>query len=507
MFGRDLLSLAHAGFVLAREGAFAPVDPQGLPAGPRLVIGLARLVEKREGGRRLSGALQRLGPSYIKLGQFLATRRDLVGREVADDLASLQDRMPAFPDAQARKAVEAGLGRPIGEVFSEFGPAVAAASIAQVHRARLKDGRAVAVKVLRPGIEKRFARDLGTFATAARIGERLDPEARRLRLTAVVDELARSAKIEMDLRMEAAAIAEMAENITQDPGFRVAEVIWPATSKRVLTTEWIDGIPLSDMDAVRASGHDLEALAVTAIQSFLRHAMRDGFFHADMHPGNLFVAPDGALVAVDFGIMGRLGAKERHFLAEILWGFIRQDYRRTAEVHFEAGYVPRIHTVEDFSQALRAIGTPIRGQSAQDISMARLLSQLLEVTEIFDMKTRPELLLLQKTMVVVEGVSRNLDPAFDMWSAAEPVVGEWIARNLGPAGKLADAAESVGALARIAGQAPGLLERAERLAKDLAEAAERGDFARDTGDATDRRTLALWVGALALVAIALAQVF
>ena len=507
MFGRDLLSLAHAGFVLAREGAFAPVDTTGLPLGPRLAFGLARLIEKREGGRKLSGALQRLGPSYIKLGQFMATRRDIVGVRVAEDLASLQDRMSPFPESEARRSVEEALGRPIGEVFTEFGPPVAAASIAQVHKARLKDGRAVAVKVLRPGIERRFARDLATFATAARIGEALDPEARRLRLTAVADELARSAKIEMDLRMEAAAIAEMAANISEDPGFRVPDVVWSASAKRVLTTEWIDGLPMSDLEALKASGHDLKKLSVTAIQSFLRHAMRDGFFHADMHPGNLFVEPDGTLVAVDFGIMGRLGAKERHFLAEILWGFIKQDYRRTAEVHFTAGYVPRTHKVEDFAQALRAIGTPIRDQSAQDISMARLLSQLLEVTELFDMKTRPELLLLQKTMVVVEGVSRSLDPAFDMWAAAEPVVGEWIARNLGPAGRLAEAAESVGALGRVAAQAPGLLERAERIAQDFAEAAERGSLDNANGPDSVRRTVALWVGALALVVIALAQIF
>ncbi|MEZ5878333.1 MAG: AarF/UbiB family protein [Tepidamorphaceae bacterium] len=232
MFGRDLLSLSYAGFVLAREGALAPIDTSGLPAAPRLGIGLARLFEKREGGRQLSGALRRLGPSYIKLGQFMATRRDIVGVRVAQDLASLQDRMPPFPEVEARKAVEEALGRTIDEVFAEFGPPVAAASIAQVHKARLKDGRAVAVKVLRPGIERRFARDLATFATAARLGERLDAEARRLRLTAVADELARSAKIEMDLRMEAAATAEMAANVAEDPGFRVPDVVLNASAKR-----------------------------------------------------------------------------------------------------------------------------------------------------------------------------------------------------------------------------------------------------------------------------------
>ena len=506
MFGRDLLRLARAGFVLAREGAFQAIDPAGLPDGPRLALKLAGLVAKREGGRKLAGALERLGPTYIKLGQFLATRRDLVGVEIATELSALQDRMPAFPDADARTAVEDALGSPVDAVFDDFGPAIAAASIAQVHRARLKDGRDVAVKVLRPNVEQRFARDLQTFATAARLAERFDPEARRLRLTAVVDELARSARIEMDLRMEAAAIAEMAVNVKDDPGFRVPDVVWPASAKRVLTSEWIDGTPMSDVEAVLAAGHDGPAIAVTAIQSFLRHAMRDGFFHADMHPGNLFVTADGTLVAVDFGIMGRLGAKERRFLAEILWGFIRQDYRRTAEVHFEAGYVPPHHSVADFAQALRAIGTPIRDQSAEDISMARLLSQLFEVTELFDMRTRTELLLLQKTMVVVEGVSRNLDPAFDMWSASEPVVGDWMARNLGPAGRIAQAAEGAGALGRFVAQVPDLLERAETLSREFAEAeAERQ--ARETDPSAKDHPWPLWIAAGALAVIALVLLF
>ncbi|MFN0265324.1 2-polyprenylphenol 6-hydroxylase [Tepidamorphus sp. 3E244] len=505
MFGRDLISLMRAGYVLAREGAFAPVDARALPAGPRTAITLARLIERREGGRRLAGALERLGPSYVKLGQFLATRRDLVGQRVATDLSSLQDRLPPFDTREARKAVEDELGQPIEEMFAEFGGPVAAASIAQVHKARLKDGRAVAVKILRPGVERRFARDLRTFATAARLGEAFSGEARRLRLKAVGEELARSAKIEMDLRLEAAAIAEMGENTKDDAGFRVPAVIWEATGRRVLTTEWIDGHPMSDLEGLRASHHDLPKLAVNAIQSFLRHAMRDGFFHADMHPGNLFVEPDGTLVAVDFGIMGRLGSRERTFLAEILWGFIRQDYRRTAEVHFEAGYVPHTQSVDDFAQALRAIGTPIRDQSASDISMARLLAQLLEVTELFSMRTRPELLLLQKTMVVVEGVARNLDPRFDMWASAEPVVGEWIARNLGPAGRIAGAADGLGTVARVAQHVPNLLQRAERLAQDFADAAEEGRLReRQTNRCRDT---ALWIGAVSLAVIALAQVF
>jgi ubiquinone biosynthesis protein len=248
--------------------------------------------------------------------------------------------------------------------------------------------------------------------------------------------LEQTTKIEMDLRLEAAALSEIAENTAADPGFRVPSVDWERTGRDVLTMEWIDGVKMSDVEGLREAGHDLERLAANLIQSFLRHTLRDGFFHADMHPGNLFVEADGTIVAVDLGITGRLGKKERRFLAEILYGFITRDYRRVAEVHFEAGYVPRIHNVAAFAQAIRAIGEPIHGQPAETISMARLLTLLFEVTELFDMMTRPELLMLQKTMVVVEGVARTLDPAFNMWKTAEPVVGAWIRDNLGPRGQV-----------------------------------------------------------------------
>jgi ubiquinone biosynthesis protein len=242
----------------------------------------------------------------------------------------------------------------------------------------------------------------------------------------------------------------------------------------VLTLEWIDGTPLNDQAALAAKGLDLPALGRAVIQSFLRHAMRDGFFHADMHPGNLFVDHDGKLVAVDFGIMGRLGAKERRFLAEILHGFITRDYRRTAEIHFEAGYVPPQHSVESFAQAIRAIGEPIHNRAAEDISMAKLLMLLFEVTGLFDMRTRPELLLLQKTMVVVEGVGRSLDPKLDIWTAAEPVVREWMERHLGPVGRIEDAAQGAGEVGRFLGQMPAMLGRAARIADQLDAATRDG---------------------------------
>ena len=499
-----LVRLGRAGFVFAREGVFGLIDPAMVPVAARPLLRLARLFERRGSGAaetRLSVALTRLGPSYVKLGQFLATRPDVVGAALARDLERLQDQMPPFPQAEAEAAVAASFGKPITSLFLSFGPAVAAASIAQVHRAEVHRAevhraevhscrgashmdraevasatapRAVAVKVLRPGVERRFHADLAAFTFVARHAENLSAEARRLRLIEVVDTLRRSVAVEMDFRLEAAALSEMAENTKDDPDFRVPAVDWDRTTKEVLTLEWVDATPLSDRARLVAKGFDLPQVARALIQTFLRHALRDGFFHADMHPGNLFVGDDGRLIAVDFGIMGRLGVKERLFLAEILHGFITRDYHRTAEVHFEAGYVPPQHSVEAFAQAIRAIGEPIHNRTAEDISMAKLLTLLFEVTGLFDMRTRPELLLLQKTMVVVEGVARSLDPKLDMWSTAEPVVREWMARHLGPAGKLENAAAGIGEVGRFLGNVPGLLLRSARVLDRLDDITREG---------------------------------
>jgi len=461
--------LARAGFVFAREGVLTLIDTRPLPLPAKTAIALARVIERptaKDSSGRLAAALTKLGPTYVKLGQFMATRPDVVGKAIARDLESLQDKMAPFPQSEAEAVVAAAFGKPVKEVYASFGPAVAAASIAQVHRAEIEaDGarKAVAVKILRPNIERRFKSDLDAFFYAARKAESLSLEAQRLRPVEAVATLARSVAMEMDFRLEAAALSEMAENTRADADFRVPTVDWDRTAREVLTMEWIDGTPLNDRAALEARGLDLPALGHKVIQSFLRHALRDGFFHADMHPGNLFVDADGKLVAVDFGIMGRLGPKERRFLAEILFGFITRDYQRTAQIHFDAGYVPRTHSVESFAQAIRAIGEPIHNRTAEDISMAKLLMLLFEVTGLFDMRTRPELLLLQKTMVVVEGVGRTLDPKLDMWSVAEPVVREWIERNLGPAGRLEDVAAGAGEIGRFLGQVPALLERGATL--------------------------------------------
>ena len=467
------IRLGRASFVFAREDVFALVDTRPLPLPARAAISVARLFARpsaKGGASRLAAALTRLGPTYVKLGQFLATRPDVVGNAIARDLESLQDKMAPFPQSEAEATVVAAFGKPVTDVYASFGPAVAAASIAQVHRAEVSvDGvhKPVAVKILRPGIERRFKADLDAFFYIARKAEAWSLEAQRLRLIEVVATLARSVAIEMDFRLEAAALSEMAENTREDADFRVPTVDWDRTAREVLTLEWIDGTPLNDHAALVAKGFDLPALGRTVIQSFLRQALRDGFFHADMHPGNLFIDDDGRLVAVDFGIMGRLGPKERRFLAEILFGFITRDYHRAAQVHFDAGYVPRQHSVESFAQAIRAIGEPIHNRTAEDISMAKLLTLLFEVTGLFDMRTRPELLLLQKTMVVVEGVARSLDPKLDMWSTADPVVREWIERNLGPVGKLEGAVEGAGEIGRFAAQVPSLLTRGATLVDQL----------------------------------------
>jgi ubiquinone biosynthesis protein len=521
----NMARLTKAGAVLAWSGARVLPDEANLPGPLALFARVTSPLRKNGTGEgrnetKLSDALTSLGPSYIKLGQFLATRDDIIGRELARDLSTLQDRLPPFSQAEARAAVEEALGAPIDKIYAEFGPPVAAASIAQVHKAKVrgKDGALtpVAVKVLRPGIEQRFQKDLDSYFFAARMIERFHPRSRRLRPIAVVDTLAKSVAIEMDLRMEAAAISEMAQNTMGDEGFRVPTVDWSRSARRALTLEWIDGISIADREALAAAGHDVKALGPRIVQAFLRHAMRDGFFHADMHPGNLFVDAEGRIVAVDFGIMGRLGLKERRFLAEILYGFLTRNYTRVAEVHFDAGYVPRKHSVAQFAQALRAIGEPIMDRPASEISMAQLLGQLFQYTEVFDMQTRPELLLLQKTMVVVEGVGRSLDPDLNIWVVSEPVVKGWIEKEFGTGAQFEAAAQGAATVGRLVGDIPKFLGQAERTAEALSSMAEEGfrlddqtveRLAEAQGRQNRASRIGIWVGALALAVIALALLF
>ena len=442
---------------------------------------------------------------------MLATRPDIVGDDVATALAQLQDRLPPFPTAEARKVIEAGLGRPADTVFSALSEPVAAASIAQVHKGATADDPPipVAVKVLRPNVIAEFARDIAAFRLAARLAERHFPFARRLRPIASVEILADSVAIELDLRMEGAGASELEERTRNDPDFRVPHIDWNRTSDRVLTSEWIDGISVRDRDGLIAAGHDPKRIANLVIRSFLTQALRDGFFHADMHQGNLFVDAQGRLVAVDFGIMGRLDDSMRRFMAETLAGFLQRDYRRIAQIHYDVAFVPAHYPVETFAQALRAIGEPIFGRAAKDVSMARLLQQLFDTTERFEMQAQPQLLLLQKTMMVVEGVARSLDPDFDIWEASRPVVEKWMVERLGPEGRLREAADGIGALGRVAQNLPQLLKNAETISAMLADGGVKlhpesvNLIAAAQVSRTRHVRIAIWIaaGALGILAI------
>jgi ubiquinone biosynthesis protein len=504
---RNLARLAGIALTLARHDALFPLERVG--GAP--LLRATRLIRRRGGavarpGERLAAAFTELGPSFIKLGQLLATRADLLGDDITEDLARLQDRLPPFPGDQARALIEAEFARPLASLFVAFDEAaVAAASIAQVHFAVTTDGREVAVKVLRPGIARAFARDLDLFRWLARLIERTTPSLRRLKPVEVVETLAQSVQLEMDLRFEAAAASELAENFAGDPAFRVPQVDWPRTGRTMLTTERIAGIRVDDREALVAAGHSIPDLLRSAADAFFKQVFRDGFFHADLHPGNVFVAADGALAVVDFGIMGRLDRQTRYYLADMLIGFLTGDYRRVAEVHFDAGYVPRGRSIDAFTQACRAIGEPILGRPLHEISIARLLAQLFQVTAQFDMETQPQLLLLQKTMVLVEGVGRRLDPSVNIWSLARPLVEEWMRDNRGPEARLR---QRIDTILEAVDEIPRLLRSLDRLIGDWSRegvilhaetlAAQAGHRSR----LLSWLVLPLWLAAAALVAIA-----
>jgi ubiquinone biosynthesis protein len=386
-----------------------------------------------------AAALVAIGPAAVKLGQALSTRPDLVGEKAAANLSQLQDDLPPAPFASIKRTIEASFGAPLGSLFSEFDEEpVGAASIAQVHRAITTEGREVAVKVLRPGIEEEFAKALETYEWAAAHIEAYGGEAERLRPRLVVAHFRQWTARELDLQREAASASELRENMTAEPGYHVPEIDWRRTARRVLTLEWLDGIKLSDRDALIEAGQDCSRLAATLVRAFLRQAVVDGFFHADLHHGNLFALSDGRIAAIDFGIMGRIDRRARMWLAEILYGLITGNYRRVAEIHFEAQYVPPHHNVEEFATALRAAGEPIRGLPVKEISVGRMLESLFSITRDFDMPIQPHLLLLQKTMVMNEGVATALDPDINMWETAEPFLKDWMRSELGPEAYYAD---------------------------------------------------------------------
>ena len=510
--GRNLARLLQIGFILARHDALFLFEriPVLLP-----ILAVLRLIRRRDAkfaaprpGERLAAALQELGPSFIKLGQLLSTRADLLGEQFAADMSGLQDKLPPFPAAEARAIVADEFGRRLETLFSRFeDQPVAAASIAQVHFAVTSSGEDVAVKILRPGIDAAFARDLDLFFWLAHLAEWSQPALRRLKPVEVVRTLAETVRTEMDLRLEAAAASELGDNFGGDPDFRVPRVDWQRTSQRVLTLERVSGIRVDDREALLAAGHAPQDILAKAARAFFNQVFRDGFFHADLHPGNLFVDRDGAIAVVDFGIMGRLDRKTRYYLADMLIGFLTGDYRQVAEVHFDAGYVPAHHSVDAFTQACRSIGEPILGRPLNEISLARLLAQLFRVTELFEMETQPQLLMLQKTMVLAEGVGRSLAPELNMWTLARPLIEDWMLTNRGPEARAVDAVA----------EAASLLERLPRLVRNLEQASALftangikldPDSIRElieTGeDATHPLALPLWIAIIALVAIAVA---
>ena len=485
--------LLRVAVTLARHDVLLPEEyyeryPVALQATHTLLRVLAKRRRARTIGARLATALEKLGPAYVKVGQFLATRPDMIGVTVAQELGRLKDRLPPFSRTAALDTINAELGA-TELLFGAISEATAAASIAQVHQAIIPRRGVVAIKVLRPRIEKKLAKEMAALRFAAQALEFFSPRLRRLEPVQFIDTIAGTMERELDLRLEAGAAAEFREVAEKEGYLSVPEIDWQRSAKRVMTLDWIDGTPLTDAAALDRAGADRGALALAITRGFLAAALDHGFFHADMHEGNLIYGKDGKLWVVDFGIMGRIGHKERRYLAEILYGFLRRDYRRVAEVHAEAGYVPDRFTVEEFAQALRAIGEPIFGKTAEAISMSRLLLQLFDVTHMFGMHLRPELVLLQKTMVQVEGVSRALDPQHDMWAAARPIVERWVKRELGPEAVarrgLDEAAQGLSSLRRL----PHILAALEGAAKNVSAnppQAERLKF----------QWLSFWVGVL-----------
>ncbi|MCR9221484.1 MAG: 2-polyprenylphenol 6-hydroxylase [Alphaproteobacteria bacterium] len=495
---------------LARHDALWPLDPvaersRAARVGRAVVKALWGRPNPGRKGERLADALTALGPTYVKLGQALSVRADLVGEEVAHDLSRLQDGLAPFPFADAKRAIETELAAPLDVLFTEFDETpVAAASIAQVHFARLpaadagafggEAGDEVAVKVLRPGVERQFERDVELFRWLARLVERLAPALRRLRPVAVVDTFQTWIETEMDLRLEGAAASELRENCEGDEGFHVVRVDWERTGQRVLTIERLEGCRIDDLEALAEAGHAVDAILERSAKVFFLQVFRDGFFHADMHPGNMFVAPDGRLCPVDFGIMGRVDRRTRFFLADILVGFLNRDYRRVADTHFDHGVVPPTKSREEFTQALRAIGEPLLDKPLSDISVARLLSHLFRTTERFDMETQPDLLLLQKTMLVAEGVGRRLNPDVNMWLMARPLIEDWVIANRGPEARVVETVrEAVGALERL----PNTLRRAEETLERLSREGARGGLS--TGNEKNSVNSMAWIAALVAV--------
>ena len=422
-------------------------------------------------GERLSRSLESMGTTFIKLGQFLATRPDIIGEELSLKLEKLQDRLPPFSIHEAKEIIKEDLGVDAFNSIIDLSEPVAAASIAQVHKAKINDNgtiKDVAIKILRPNIKKIFNEEIDAMMLFAFIIESFVKKTKRLKLVEVVFLLKEITNLEMDLRFEAAAANEYAENTKNDAGFKVPEIYWNFTSENVMTLDWIDGISIREAEELKKRNLDTNKIAEDIIQHFLRHAVRDGFFHADMHQGNIFVDNYGQIVPIDFGIMGRIDKLNRRYLAEILFGFVSRDYKKVAEVHLVAGLVPKNVSVDELAQALRSIGEPIFGQSVKDISGGKLLKQLFDITEKFNMQTQPQLLLLQKTMVVVEGVSRKLDPNTNIWETSRPVLENWLKETKDPIKNVVDSLKDSAEILKKIPEFPKVMENANQALAFLA---------------------------------------
>ena len=422
-------------------------------------------------GIKLCNALQNMGTTFIKLGQFLATRPDIIGEKTAKELVRLQDKLEPFSLNESREILKNELGEDTFSKISNISEPIAAASIAQVHFAKIENSnehKEVAIKILRPNIEEIFNEELDALMLLAFIIQSLVKKTKRLKLVEVVQLLREITNIEMDLRFEAAAANEFYENTKDDVGFRVPKIYWNYTSEEVLTLDWVDGVSIREKDILKEKNINIEGIANDIIQHFLRHAVRDGFFHADMHQGNLLINENGQIVPIDFGIMGRLDKLNRRFLAEILFGFIQRDYKKVAEVHILAGLVPQNVQVDELAQALRAIGEPIFGQSVKDISGGKLLKQLFNITEKFNMQTQPQLLLLQKTMVVVEGVARKLNPNTNIWSTSRPVLEKWLKDTKDPINNISETIKETSEVLKRLPEFPKVMDKANQALSYLA---------------------------------------
>lgn len=508
---RMLLRLLWIARVLARHDAGAALEELGLSGGPLFLL---RLLSRRSApgrpGQKLANALTELGPSFIKLGQSLSTRADLLGDQMAADLSHLQDHLAPFPAAEARATIEAELEAPMAELFERFDDIpVSAASVAQVHFALTHEadggpGREVAVKILRPGIERAIERDLELFAWLAAVAERTQPRLRRLKPREVVQIFAEQVRLEMDLRIEAAGLSEVEENFAGDDSYNLPAVDWRRTSRRVLTMTRLSGIPMDDREALLAAGHDVEEILRKASAIFFHQVFRDGVFHGDQHPGNMGVDENGNIFAVDFGILGRLDQKTRFFLADMMVATLQRDYRRLAEVQVEAGYLPPGRSLDIYAQALRSVCEPIVGRPLNEISFAKLLAQLFQLTESFQMQVQPQLLLLQKNMMMAEGISRRLSPDLNIWTLSQPLIEAWIRAHRGPQARLAQTGRD---LNRIMARVPQFLTDIEAIAAELRSGGVRlNRQSLDRLESPRGRDSARWALVLSLIALILAFV-